>query len=319
MDQALGPHEELLRTSRLRIKLLADKRRSFDEVLENADALTAINSGWFTNMHHGILGPLKAWMQPDLGVYFVQSDIVCTTHVAFLNMGLTEQALSASSLSLDTLGPFMHRTAIDFGRYAGLLASSVGIEDLASETATGPLPPPVGFRDLKSKRLYGSMARRVAPGQNSVCLLLTSVLSQINTARFLAPMIAGENDVAAFKVRFLSLFHAASGLHSLLGRDRADSFLLPDAKQRLGDALNALPIQSVLEDRDLRNILMHYRVGKRAVPRLSLHPPLFGLVEAHAPQKSFASLKRDVELGLDRLADGLHGMLPRTLTPEETL
>lgn len=71
----LRPHEELLRASRLRLKLLDDNRKSFEEVLETITELAAINSGWFMD-HRGILGPLKRWLQMDLGVYFMQGEVI---------------------------------------------------------------------------------------------------------------------------------------------------------------------------------------------------------------------------------------------------
>ena len=55
--------------------------------------------------HRGPLGPLQRLIQPDLGLLFMEGEVVCTTHVAFPNLGLTRETLSGSSLSLDNLGP----------------------------------------------------------------------------------------------------------------------------------------------------------------------------------------------------------------------
>lgn len=318
-DCLLQPHRELLRTSRLRLKLLDDNRRSFAEILQDAHVLATINAGWFSSLHQGILGPVKRLRQPDLGVYFEQNEVVCTTHVALLNIGLTEKALSTSSLSLTTLGPFMRETTEDLGRPVGILLSSFGITVPAFDIDPEPLPAPIRYRDLKSARFYPAMARRCTPRGHSVCILLSSILSQVNTARLVVPLIAGQNDVAAFKTRFVSLFHAASSLHSLLEQDHAGPFLHPDAQQLIGEALHAPTVQRVRESRDLRNNLVHYRVGRRAAARLSPDLPLFGLVEAHGPEKSLTSLTQDVELGLNCIADGLRALLPPSLTPTGTL
>jgi hypothetical protein len=318
VDRELRSHEELLRTSRLRLKLLDDSRRSFDEILKNVVDLAAVSSGWFTDMHDGVLALLKTLIQPDLGVYFLEDDVFCTTHVAFLNVGLTEEALSASSLSLDTLGPYLYKTAIDRG-YMGLLLLSLQIDLSTFDTAPDPLPSRVQYRDLKSEHFYRSMARMVAPGRSSICLLLMSVLSQVNTARLLVPMIAGHNEVAAFKIGFVSLFHAASSLQSLLDQDEANPFLYSDARHRISAAVHASPVQGIRDSRDLRNNLVHYRISKRAASRLSPQLPLFGLVEAHVAGKTLASLTRDVGLGLHHVAVGLRGLLPRTLTPKGML
>ena len=97
-DAAVGkpPHEDMLLASRMRVKLTEDKYRSSAEDLEKAEELPAVNSGWFLEGHRGLLGPLKRSIQPDLGLLFMEGEVVCTTHVAFLNQGLPGEALSGS-------------------------------------------------------------------------------------------------------------------------------------------------------------------------------------------------------------------------------
>jgi hypothetical protein len=320
MVRTLEPHRDLLRASRLRLKLLDDSRKSFDEVLDNASELAAVSSGWMTEDHRGLLGPLKRLIQPDLGIYFAQEEVFCTTHVAFLNLRLSKEALAASSLSLANLGPYLRDTSEDFGRYVALLLRKLGMSTEVSDSARGVPMPPIGFRDLKSKRLYGEMARRVAPNRVPVCLLLIALLSQVNTARLLVPTIAEHNEVAAFKVRFVSLFHAASSLQELLDQDREGPLLHPDTAGQIEAALIPDPVQNVLRNRFLRNNLVHYGVHKSTASQLSAKLPLlFGLVEALAEGRSLSTVANDVELGLNHISEMLGRFLPERLTPQETL
>lgn len=174
----LQEHDELLRTSRLRVKLLDDDRRSLMDVLANAQRLAAINSGWFMEGHRGLLGALKRLLQPDLGIFFVQAEVICTTHVAFLNFGLTERALSVSSLSLKTLGPYLRGTTEDFGRYMAAVLAALRIAPRQPDTAPHAPLPEIRSCDVKSKDFYGAIARRVAPGkrrrrlQDQICDLV---------------------------------------------------------------------------------------------------------------------------------------------------
>jgi hypothetical protein len=319
VDLLLQPHRELLRASRLRLKLLDDNRRSFDDALQHAADLAAVNSGWFRTMHGGKLGPIRNLIQPDLGVYFVGDDVVCTTHVAFLNLGLSKSALAASTLSLETIGPHMHGIAIDLGGYMALLMISLGFDVAAAEIEPESPGPTLWYRDLMSGRFYDSMARTVAPSRTPICLLLTSVLSQINTVRLVVPGVAGCNTIAAFKIGFVALYHAVFSLQTLMDEDNNDPFLTPEARQRLCGVLRAPHIQRVRASRDLRNCLVHYGVAKATAPRITAELPLFGLVEAHVPGQSLSSLKRDVDIGLNHLAGTLKAMLPRSLTPAQVL
>ncbi len=315
----MPPHEEMLLASRMRFKLTEDKYRSSAEVLENAEELSAVNSGGFLEGHRGLLGPLKRLIQPDLGLLFLEDEVVCTTHVAFLNLGITKQDLSDSSLSLDTLGPHLWDTMTGVGEYVGLLLDRLGEDAQALSGASEARLEPMQYRDVKSLGFYESIASRVAPGHNGVSILMTQMLSQVNTARVLVPKLATRHKTAAFKIRFVSLFQTALGLRKLLDEERGAHFLQPDAIEVLGEMLASTYVRDVLEKRDLRNTLVHYGVGRRVASRLSLRLPLYGLVEAHAEGHTFTELSEKVEAGLDCISQGLRDLLPEIPTPQGTL
>ena len=222
--------------------------------------------------HRGPLGPLQRLIQPDLGLLFMEREVVRTTYVAFLNLGLTREILSGSSLSLDNLGPTCgtrwttsprRRLAPrEAGRRRGSHRVCVGG---ATEAHAIPRPQVRGL-------LYGSIARRVAPGRNQVGILMTQMLSQVNTARIFVPRLAGRHEVAAFKIRFVSLFQTALGLRKLLEEERDSHFLQPDAIEVVGETLASAQVGGVLENHGLRNTLVHYGVGKRAAPLLPTAP-----------------------------------------------
>jgi hypothetical protein len=216
------------------------------------------------------------------------------------------------------LGPYLRDTSEDFGRYLALLIHELDIGTKVSDSARGVPLSPIEFQDVKSKRLYQEMARRAAPHRVPVPLLLTAILSQVNTARLLVPSIAGDNEVATFKVKFVSLFHAASSLGKLLDQDRDGPFLHPDAARQIDVALRSDHVQNVLGNRFLRNNLVHYGVHKSTASQLSAKLPLFGLVEALAEGRSLSTVANDVELGLNHISEILGGLLPGRLTPQET-
>lgn len=320
-DAAVGtpPHEDMLLASRMRVKLTEDKYRSSAEVLENAEELSAVNSGWFLEGHRGLLGPLKRLIQPDLGLLFMEGEVVCTTHIAFLNLGLTKEALSDASLSLDNLGPHLRDTMTDVGEYVGLLLGRLGEDANAPGGVSEARPEPVQYRDVKAADFYGSIADRVAPGRNGIGILLTQMLSQVNTARVLVPRLAGCHEAAAFKARFVSLFQTALGLRKLLEEERDARFLQRDAIELIGETLASVQVSDVLNGRGLRNTLVHYGVGKRAARRLCPRLPLYGLVEAHVHGETLAGVTSKVDVGLDHVSRGLRDLLPRIPTPRGTL
>jgi hypothetical protein len=319
----LHSHQDLLRASRMRMKLLDGDPRTLDELLTEADELVAVVKNMFMRDHRGVLGPLKRLLQKDVGIHFIRDEVVGTHHVALLNAGITPRTLSG--MSWDGLDQYLYDTSGGVGTDTAQLLSelgilqSVGVDSYPSESATGqPLSPPQ-YCDRRSEVFYGSVARQAAPGRDGVGVILTSILSQVNTARVLVPLVAAHNEIAAFKIRLVSLFHAAVSLQNLLDKDRRTPFLHPDAVQRLRAILGTDVIRRVRRRKALRHNFVHYRIEDHVAERLSPGLPLSGLVEALTSGDSLAATADEVNIGLDLVSDGLFSLLPQPLTPEGTL
>jgi hypothetical protein len=316
----LRPHRELLRASRMRMKLLDGDPRTLETILTEADESVAIVKDMFMRDHRGVLGLLNRLRQKDVGIHFVRKEIVGTIHAGLLNTGVSNRILSG--LSLDTLGVFLRDSAVDFGKEACQLLDDLGIFDelaikarVPEDGSEPPLSPPEHL-DLKSEHFYGAMARPTATDRNGIGVLLTWILSQVNTARVLVPLVAGDNEVAAFKVKFVTLFHAATSLQWLLGKHLGHGrFLRADAEEQIRDMLGARAVRSVRKKEALRHNLVHYGVEECYAPRLSSSLPLFGLVEALTSGQSLAAVAEDVRLGLDGVSEGLTSLLPNHSRP----
>jgi hypothetical protein len=309
----LAAHRGLLSASRMRLKILDDDRKSLEDILSNLRDLSAINCGWFLRRHSGFWGPLKRLLQDDLGVFFINGELICTTHVAFVNLGLSEQTLATAGLSLENLGPYLRGVTYDFGRYLGplLVALRLGTTpDPASTDVEEPHVSEIRSRDFKSRRLYERVAGQIAPGRVPLCILLTAILSQVNAARLIVPVVATRNPIAAFKLGFVSVFHAASSLQKLLNPNAQDAFFHEDAVRLIGTALKTEGLRRTRQKKALRNALVHYVVSDRQEDSLSITLPLLGLVEAVCAGQSMESAAADVRGSLDVLAEVLGELLP---------
>jgi hypothetical protein len=298
----LRSYQELLRASRMRMKLLNGDPKTLEGVLAEADELVANVKDLFMRDHRGMLGPLKRRLQKDLGVHFLQNEIVGTHHVALLNTGIPSGTLSA--LSWDTIGAYLRASGEAQGSDVVRVLSELGIAhelDIDAhrhmDTSGPPLASPQ-FRDLRSERFYGAMAQQAAPGRNGIGVVLTSILSQVNTARIIVPTVAGQNRVAAFKIRFVTLFHAALSLQWLLNKDRGNDLLHERTVQQIKAILADDAVRSV---RKRRNHLFHYdlegNTKKRIAPLFVPDLPLCGLVEAHAAGRSLTDVATEVGRG----------------------
>jgi hypothetical protein len=159
----------------------------------------------------------------------------------------------------------------------------------------------------------------VSPLEPSVGLRLMAILARINTARIIAPQVACADSVATFKIRFLSLFHAASCLNDPIQEERDGRFLHDDAIDQICTVLGTDAVARVRGHYHLRNVLVYYRVAKRRRHLLSTNLPLSGLVEAHTGGTSRTAISSDVEAGVASVAAGLGSLMLRALTPRGTL
>jgi len=277
-------HEELLRTSRLRLKVLDDDAKGFDEILREASAIAAASTGLMMKLHRG-WAAWKRLIQPDLGVYLVANRMICTTHTAAVNIGLRSQATqrnpAAASFTFETLGRHMYAVSVQMGQFFGAVLSALQIDPAPASFG----PPPnlaIESRDTSSGRFYSSVGRNLRANDRATSLLVTLMVSQTNSARLLIPVIASflNTDSAALRLRFLSVFHVTSSLQKLVDRHHLSAILQPAAVSSTQAALRTADVRRIRRLRGLRNIFMHYRVPQELGRSLRADLPLRGVVEA---------------------------------------
>lgn len=264
----LRPHERLLLTSRLRMKPLEVNKKPFDEVLEDIDYLAEEGERWFVGDYPRPLRAIRKLWQPDVGVQFIGKEIFCTTHVSSLNLGVSKEMLEEHSLGFDDLGKFMFDMAQDIGSYIVSLAEAIDIPLDMEVEYTETVVPRLQYSDYSSGKLYSQFANTVSE-RPAVCVLLTAVLSQVNFARLLLPYITVGNELAEFKIKFLSLYHAVSTLDKLMQVQSQRGVLKAMAVEQIKKARSSRAVRAISNYHLLRNSLIHYNVQAKKVSSLS--------------------------------------------------
>ncbi len=293
LAKAVRLDEDLLKHSRLRIKPLEINGKRFEEILEDTNQLARINSGWFKDSHPRVLRFVYKFIQKDLGIFFMDGEVISTTHLAFFNLGVTEEMLSDRSLSLSNLGSFLFETSEQYGRYVSdlyialaeeasdvvsevqssytyqLLALSEMFEIVASgeykDDSLADRSLSIPYYDLHSEPFYERIAKTRGQEQTAVFILLLAAISQVNAARVLVPKVSNDNGLAALKVRFLSLYHSAHTLNKLSNLSQKSDLMYPQALDRIREALGNRSVRRIRKMKDLRNNLIHYEIGVRSV------------------------------------------------------
>lgn len=256
--------------------------------------------------------------QPDLGIFFLSHDVICTTDIAFLNLGLIQEALPESSLSLETLGNFLHERMIDVGKDVRAVLDALEIEPDPTVWPPASTPPMIGYLDAVAKDFYELVSEGLAPGRVDLGLLLTMILAQLNTACRLSEAIDPENQIALFKLRYTTLFHVASSLSSLLDGNKRKPFFLASRVRQIEAGLNDDSVRFAIKNRALRNTLVHYVPRKSIRNQLCMDLPLVGLVEALAGVP-FCTAATTVTHGLNVLLEVTDNCFSPKLSPQGIL
>lgn len=340
LAKSIEPNREVLIQSRLRLKPLEFQGRRFEDILEETNQLARINSGWFKDNHPRFLRFIYRLVQKDLGIYFMEGNIIATTHLAFMNLGITEAMIRQRSLSLRNLGSFLSDISESYGRYSSdlyialandvstgnelqadymyqLLALSESfnlvLDNQHTDESRVDRSLSIPYRDVHSEPFYEQIAKARGPEQTAAFVLLLAALSQINIARVLVPKVSEDNSLSALKVRFLSLYHATHTLNRLSNQSQRANLMYPQTLDRIREALGNKSVRRIRKMKGFRDNLIHYGVHPHVVPHLSKNLPLCGLVEAHTNGESLADLWNEVSVGLDHVAEALRPVLPRDL------
>jgi hypothetical protein len=306
-------HEALLRASRLRLKLLDDDQRTFDAILGEAGQMASVASGFMTGMHRGF-GMWKRLFQADLGLYLIDGLLVCSTHVAILNLGLrpTSQVFAGDGHTLGGVGQYMSAVAVSIGEFIGFVSSAIGID--LSPVTSPQTNSPFKSRDAFSGPFYRAVAQRIAPRDKAVSLLVSILASELNVGRVLAPLASAlvDTPLTGFKIRFLSCYHVASSLQKLLDRDYRQPFLLGHAAAALRSTLQPAEVRLLRRLTGLRNTFMHYRVEADAAALLQADIPFNGLCEAYG--RSFRQVDESLTVAEQQMSGMLANLLAEALS-----
>jgi hypothetical protein len=254
--------DEELRRIRSRLKLLDSDRADIERTLAVLSAIEEGSNTFFARPHRGILGPLKRWLQKDLGMYFCGQDLICTTHVGLVNSGLdpTRPSELVEATEHD-ISRRWHEYSRTLGSFVGALTTA--LEPIVGSMPTRPSAPavdlPFSAEDYKARDAYTTLGLQIGTDRRPLTAAVTWLVSQVNFVHHVLRRIEPSSRGMCFRIRYLTVFHALDGLRRLgaILRRRRDSRMAIAAAEilRRGRELRG--------QRPLRNALAHpYDLGE---------------------------------------------------------
>jgi hypothetical protein len=308
VEMIFGDNDPLLRTLRARLKLLDDDLLGIDGLTKLLEHCESTSVAHFNRDHIGILARLKRWLQADLGLFFIGSNLISTTHImlACASPGMLRSDGWPSEPIQDLLiGPPEH--TIKLGSFAGAVTESM--PNFAPAT---PLMIPLGvpdetlrYQDCKAEHLYKEIHKRLGFSRAQAAAM-TMVTSQVNFVHKWLRHLLPPTDELLFRVRFITARHALVSIDQLNASVKGDRNS-PIGKlgtkvtgSVTGRAFRKLPSR-------LRQVVAHYDFGVLS-QRIPDSQPLARAVE-EITRKSFCEIDTLVDDTLGMVSQATHGIV----------
>lgn len=284
-------HGDVVARARHAGKLLDDTKKSFEQLHREMAEFYAAHQGEFLG---NAPAPLR-WLETDLGLCLtIDRRILFSTIVGQFRIGF------ASHTRIGSAGPVAFGVGHDLGLIHALLSTANGNPEPVDATIDYGI---LGRLRARDRRAATFLAGRYDSTMSiETKLLLLMVEGEAATTHTILPLTAFGHEEAVFRARLVSTFHAVRAVEEALNRHPATR---SDGADAARDLL-ADPETRLLLDfpgmRQLRNRSVHYEI-RSADLRLDPMKPMFGMVEALNPGRSYAEIDGVVRMIARRLAD----------------
>jgi hypothetical protein len=297
-----------LRTIRARLKLFDGDRKKFSGILELMTRCETASLRWFNANHKGVLGVLKRALQDDLGLFYYDDNLVLTTHVALVHSSFGELPDDDfESAPFEAFGRMNHAFGYQIGRFLGPVTDALASH--RTSAAPGTTAAVVGrltWSDCKARRAYGALSKTFGT-DSGMSAPFTWLVCQVNLAhRWLRDILPSDAGLA-FRIRFLTVFHALDAL-KVLGAVSARARSEPLA-QLCASLLRTPDARRIRKLGALRNALAHYDTCDD--PNVA---PMEALVRKVA-SASTIEIAEIVDRTLEEMSDRFRPFVPKGSAP----
>ncbi|MFE2471665.1 hypothetical protein [Streptomyces mirabilis] len=273
------------------VKLFDDKKKQLSDIGEDFERIIDAHREEFLN---NTWLPLARPLEKDLVLWRCRDRVISTSHVANFFLAVSPQQLR----NLPALGRELHDIAVEQGRYAAAATNEL---PWAGESFMDTLKTTyLTEREVRAEKVYRQAFDPALPEEVKAALTgFTCALNVVDA--LLADDADGQSAITVAKLRYITLHHVLSSLRKLA--EQYGPRLQPPAQALLDDILTApMSVRMDQVHRGFRNTLVHYRPEQRVQEQLSLHTPLYGLVDVYFPGMDFTSLNTEVAAHLTDVA-----------------
>jgi hypothetical protein len=257
--------------TRASIKLFDDTDGRADGLVELLAVAHAKSVESFHAPHRGLIRSLIRPFQPDLGVFFVDQNVVATSHAVLPAMGISlEELKSFSPKDFSELGKRMFNFSKEVGAYMRQLADA--FEPLGKHIQLHPEPLKIGdlrvtHNDFVGAKVYRAALDRFRPSEERFAGAVIMSLANINAALHVLPRLLGTESNLLLRIQVLTAYHASNALEASVPHIMAALPPFTEAER------------TVLRSRELRNICAHYGLRRAAKSAIGATDPFGAAIQ----------------------------------------
>lgn len=294
----------IVKSSRMRIKLLDDSRKGIDGTFELLDWISDFHQEWHIRKHTGLFAPLKRMLQDDLGMFFYNGHIIGSTHTGILNTGYEKGDLPGNSAVISS---YLQTLSFSLGKELGTyLATIISLPEFAlNSTRVSTFNYAIDdaklkYSDMKSEKILNSIFNGGASELINFSLLF--LLAEINFLRFVFNDLIQESIYTHFKIKYIVLYHLAFNVQKLQDRFYRDGIFSAHSKKQIQAIVKDKELKQLLSQSKFRNILIHYAIEGLSPNNLSTKLELFGLVEYYFNGQSYVEVLGKIDRQIERIS-----------------
>lgn len=297
------PHEIISTTAAITSPVIAQARHSvklFDDNKRGLAGVTGIIEDEIIPTHsQEFLG--NTWLkwarhlESDLGLFTYQGKLIATTHSIQYNLGM-----SVANTRVSDLGPAVRDVATECSKFIDAIARDHAWQG-ASFLDHVNLNK-IRSRDCRAEKEYPKRFDPAIPFG-----LTASLISFQASLNFLDGLLSTDSEPTSrgtvTKLKYVTLRHTYSSLQRI--QDEFSSALDRRSRTLLDQTLSLPRDRDILAGADnrLRNVLVHYGLGKTPLDSVSVTTPLFGLIETFTGDDyTFDSFEQSVTQEVGRLS-----------------
>jgi hypothetical protein len=253
-----GNYRRVIKKMRALLKLFDDTEGGREGVIAMLDLFQQKSILWMNKEKKGLYRAIiQTYLQPDIGIYFIDEDPFFMTTVGFSAAGKTRQEIEVlNEKNLESMSAYALAFSTAIGEYLGEtynLMNTLGIHTVTTPKVQNFSQIKVTHNDFRHLRLHSKLCRDLKITNKRLVAATLFILTQVNVAHAVFPSLLEKESNLLIRVRVLTAYHAVRALLELQG----------DIDPELISLVSSLDIsQSVPNFKKVRNILAHYGMGE---------------------------------------------------------